>query len=155
MTSKRKLGVLVSDLGASQQNYYLIKNANDLVGNRSDTDVVAFYESLSHPCMAMNFASMQLAECWSFDGVAVATTFSTAEKLIRFPGPRKRAFYCWDIEWLREKRMFRDAQSVYGRPELILLARCKDHAEVISDVWCREVTVVEDFNLEEIFGVVR
>ncbi len=149
-----KLAVMLNNLGPSQLAYNLVLQANALVGSRSDLDVVALYESLCRPCISMNFASMQVVEGWGFDGPVVATSFSTAEKLIRFPAASKKLFLVWDLEWLRVKeKSFRQQLAVYGNTELTLLSRSKDHAKAISDCWNRESLVVEDFDLARIIEV--
>jgi hypothetical protein len=146
-----KLGIAVKDLGPSQLNFNMIRAANSLVMSRPDIDIIGFYENIQRHCLAMNFAVMQIAEAFAFDGTVVATTFSTAEKLLRFPSPKKRLFYVWDLEWLRSPRTpYRTWQAVYGNPELTLLARSQDHAKAIGQAWNREVGILEDFDLERV-----
>jgi len=149
-----KLGIAVNDLGASQLNFLLIQRANELVGSRRDLDIILFYENIVRPCLPMNFAVMQIAECWGFDGPVVATTFNTAEKLLRFPSSPRKLFYVWDLEWTRmRQKLFRSLLSVYGNPDLTLLARCQDHADAIRQCWNREALVVEDCDLDRIIEV--
>lgn len=143
-----KLGVLVRDLGPSQFNYYCIRNANVALKSGKVADFVAFYENLTKPCLTPNFAIMQAAEAWGYDGVLVATTLSTAEKLIRFPSAQRKLFYVWDLEWLRMgQKSYRALQAVYGHSRLRLLARSAEHARLIGEVWNREAAIVDDFDL--------
>jgi hypothetical protein len=147
-----KIGVLVNDLGYTQQNYFFITNVNQLVSSRSDVDIIAFYESLRKPCLAMNFACMQINEAYGYDGVVLATSLLTADKLIRFPSPKKKLFYVWDLEWLRiQSKQFTTLRAIYGHPELELIARSKEHARLIEECWNRPVAhVVDDFNIESL-----
>jgi len=149
-----KLAVMVNNLGPSQLAYALITQANALVGDRYDLDIVALYDTLAKPCHAMNFAAMQAAEGWGFDGPVVATTLNTAAKVLNFPAASRKLFLVWDLEWLRtQRKTFRPLQAVYGHPDLTLLARSKDHAQAISDCWNRDSIVVEDFDLGRIIEV--
>lgn len=152
-----RLGILVHDLNASQLAYFLIRNANALLAAGTDTDVTVFFEDPSPPCLPANFACMPAYECWGFTGTAVATTFETARKLQNCPGPRKRAFYVWDLEWHRPhaRRTFDDWASVYREASLPLVARGPDHAAAISAAWNRPVLAsVEDADLARLIGAV-
>lgn len=143
-----KLAVMLNSLGASQLSYRLVTQANALVGSRADLDVVALYEELARPCLPLNFASMQAAEGWGFDGPVVATSLSTAEKLALFPAAARKLFLVWDLEWLRLRgRPFRSLRAVYGHPDLTLLARSADHARAVADCWGRDAEVVGDFDM--------
>lgn len=145
---------MLNNLGPSQLAHGLISQTNALVASRSDVDVVALYESLTRPCLPLNFAAMQVAEGWGFDGPVVATSFSTAEKLIRFPASPKKLFLVWDLEWMRMKqKSFEQLFAVYGHTDLTLLARSHDHAKAISDCWNREAVVMDDFDLSKIIEV--
>ena len=146
-----KIAIMLDDLGPSQLAHTVICQGNDLCANHQGYDVVALYEDLQRPCIPMNFACMQIAEGWAFDGVVVATSFSTAEKLLSFPSASKKLFMVWDLEWIRLKqKSFRQLLSVYGNEQLTLLARSYDHAKAIADCWNRTVKVIEDFNLKSI-----
>lgn len=152
-----KFGVLVNDLGPGQLATRLLTQANALVASRADLDVLVLYEALRRPCVDPAFATMQVAEGYAFDGPMVATTASTAEKLARFPAVPRKLFYAWDLEWLRPHlargRSFADWRRVYGNPDLVLVARCDDHARVLANAWNREVAVVEHFDLEHLLAL--
>ena len=151
-----KLAFAVTDLSASQLSCMLLRNIANFMTKHYDTDIIVFYENLEIPCMPPACAVMQIHEAFSYDGPLVATSLSTAEKLIRFPGPRQRAFYVWDLEWIRlQHKSYESLRDIYASPELTLFARGHDHAQLIEDVWNRKVAaVVEDFNLHEILTVI-
>jgi hypothetical protein len=150
-----KLGIMVKDLGPSQLNYNIISQANAIVGSRSDTDVIVFYDVIQRPCMTVNFAVMQMVEAYSFDGPVVATTFKGAAKLLSFPGPSKKAFFVNDLEWTRPWAVgatpsFRELRSVYAAPALLLISRGPDHKKLIEDAWDVPVHAIDDFDLKQI-----
>lgn len=144
-----KLGVLLDNLGPTQLAYYLIRNANALLAAEPLSDVLAFYEHLVKPCAPPHFATMQTSEVWGFDGVAVATSFATAQLLLHCPTPSKKLFYVWDIEWLRMKqKSYEGLAAVYRNPDLHLVARSGQHADLLARCWNREILcVMEDFDL--------
>jgi hypothetical protein len=152
-----KLGIAVRDLGASQLNFYIVNQVNALVAKNADKDAILFFEEHRRPCLPMNFAVMQMTECFGFNAPVVATTVASAEKLLRLPGPTKRIFYVWDLEWLRfQHKNFRALQAVYGHPSLLLIARSGDHKQAIEQAWNRPVdAVIENFNLDAIMEVVN
>ena len=147
----KKIGFAVSNLGAGHMNYSLIRQINLLMANRVDTDIILFYETLALPCLPPACARMQIHEGYGFDGPIVATSLTTAEKLIRFPSPPRKIFYVWDLEWLRmPQKSYEQLRSIYSNPDLEVVARGNDHRDLIQDVWNRPVTaVIEDFNLTE------
>lgn len=147
-----KLGIAVPNLGAGHMSYCLIRNINLFMSERYDTDITVFYETLALPCLPPACAVMQIHEGFSFDGPMVATSLSTADKLARWPGPSRRLFYVWDLEWLRmPQKSFEQLRGIYGNPDFDLIARGPDHAHVLMDVWNVPVKyVVEDFNILDI-----
>jgi len=156
MSQRTKLAVAVTNLGPTQLNYFMIARVNQLMGQRHDVDFIAFYENLFRPCVpTMNFASMQLVEAYGYDGTIIATTLLTADKVLKFPGPKRKLFYVWDLEWLRiQDKHYSTLKSIYANPNIALIARSKEHQRAIEDCWNRNVSyVVDDFNIEAIVGL--
>jgi hypothetical protein len=147
-----KIGIAVESLGPSQISFLLISKANSIVHSRPDIDIVVFYESISRPCITPHFAMMQLAEGWGYDGHVVATAINTAEKLLQFPSAKTRSWYCWDLDWTRQRRMFSSFRSVYGDPSLNLIARGESHQKAIRSAWHRDVSLVKDFDFTELMS---
>ncbi|SVC44680.1 uncharacterized protein METZ01_LOCUS297534, partial [marine metagenome] len=92
--------VLINNIGASQLSYLVVQNLNELGNHRPEIDAIVYYENMQKHCLPPNFAIMQIAEAWGHHGPMIATSLSTAQKLIGFPSERK-LFYVWDLEWLR------------------------------------------------------
>lgn len=150
-----KLGVAVNNLGPSQLAFRLITQANDLVSERTDLDIIAFYERVAPPCVMLNIATMPMVESFSYDGAVVATDLSTAQQLAGAAAPASKFFLVWDLEWTRmPQKDFRSLRSIYGDERLRLLARSEDHAKAISDAWNRSADVVGDLDLERILELV-
>lgn len=122
---------------------------------RGDADVVAFVENHGVPALTPPFALMNVAECYGFRGVVVATDLHTAGLLAGCPGPSRRLFYVWDLEWLRlGPYPHEDLRAIYGNPRLEIVARSEDHAGVIERAWGRRaVGIVEDADLSQLVGV--
>jgi hypothetical protein len=151
-----KIAFAVSNLGASQFNHDLILAANRAVDSRVDLDITLFFENISRPCLPLNVASMHIVEGWGYDGPVVATNFSTAEKMLRFPTVSKRMLYSYDLDWMRiNPRDFRVMHGVYSNPNLILAARCTEHAEIIAKVWNRHVKVIRFCDINAILESFR
>jgi hypothetical protein len=145
-----KLAVMLKDLGVGQLAHALITGANALLEARTDLDVVALYECLTSPCVLPHFATMQVAEGWTFDGVVVATDLSTAAKLQTFPSAVRKLFMVWDLEWVGAKRPYRELAPLYRDPEFALLARSADHARAIRGCWNVGAAVVGDLDLSRV-----
>ena len=147
----KKIGFLVNDLNPSQLSYFLIKNANEFLTKNKDYDIYIFYDNLAVPCLTPNFAIMQAAEAFSFDGTLIATNLNTASKLINFPSAEKKYFYVWDLDWMRMKNKSFDAlQSIYGNKELSLIARSDEHKQAIENAWNAPVkNVISNFDMSK------
>jgi hypothetical protein len=146
----------VDDIGGGQLGYYLSRNLNVFLAKHYDTDVTVFYDTMHRQCMMPNFPVMQMAEAWGQHGPAVATSISTAIKLLDFPGPSPKLFYVWDLQWIRRgQQMWEIFEYVYCNPRLTLIARGEDHQRVISQCFNRDVEyIVDDFNIEQLLGVI-
>ena len=158
-----KVGFLVENLGASQAGYYLCKGINDFVGANPSRDIICYYEFFEPECLYVNCASLHIAEAWMQDGIMIATSQSTAEKLIGFPSTSKKYFYVWDLEWLRREGVRQQLQntgyspySPYLNPRLELICRSKYHADIIENNFNRKVEhIVDDFNINQIMEIVK
>ena len=158
-----KLGFLVENLGASQLGYYLCNNINKFLGSNPRSDIICYYEHFEEECMQPNFQVLHVADAWMQEGAIVATSESTAEKLLGFPGTRERYFYVWDLEWLRfDKRKPKFGNMGYFpflpylNPHLEIICRSKYHADIIENNFNREVKyIVEDFNIKQIMEIIN
>lgn len=149
-----RLGFILSSLGATQLAYHLLEQGDAVLSDRTDLDVVVFFQNVTKTWTTPTFAAMNISEAYGFTGVAIATDLDTAGKLARFPGPSKRFFYVWDLEWLRPSgRFYEDYASVYCK--LPLIARSDSHARLIEYCWNRPVhAVVPNCDLAGIAKVV-
>lgn len=141
----------------NQLAFHFISNANALLDKRHDIDVTAFLCNQSPPLEYPKFASMNINEAFDFDGAAVATTIYTAEKLARFPGPKLRYFYLWDMEWMRKPyRNFEELVEIYNNPGIKLVARHEEHKDIINKCWNRSAhAVIPDCDMGAFVEMIR
>lgn len=148
-----KIGLLLPDLSPTQLAYFAVRRANDRAQRAPLLDVTLFVERAVPPCVKPATAVMPAHEVWAFDGPVVATTWQTARLLLECPRPYPKAFYVWDLEWLRMGVFpFEVVSPVYLHGELRLIARSHSHAWAIQAAWDRECVVSEDFDLEPILA---
>lgn len=149
-----KLGIALNNLGASQLNFYLARNANAAIAATRGLDVVVFFETMQRPCLPLSFASMQMPEAWGFDGVLIATSLSTVEKVVRCPSADKKIFFVWDLEWLRfPQKQYRAFRALYAHPELTLVTRGPDHARAVEEAWNVKAHVCGNFDMQRLLEV--
>lgn len=148
---KHKIGVLVRDFGPSQLTYEMISSANKLMVERSDTDIIGFFENSAKHSFGLNFSSMYLDEAWSYTGTLIATSLSTAVKLIKLPSAQRKLFYVYDLEWLRiYDKNFSVLAKLYRHKEIELVARSATHAKLLSNCWnIQNIKVIESFDIEK------
>lgn len=147
-----KLGIIVQDFTASQLSYDIINNVNNFIKNKHDIDIWGFCNELNTIVIQPHFPIVQITYAWEFDGIAIATNLNTLDKLLLMPGPRKRFFYNYDLEWLRmPKKDYLTLARYYRNNDVELIVRSEDHKKVIENCWNREVLLVmEDFNIKKI-----
>jgi len=99
---------------------------------------------------------MEISQAWGHKGPMIATSLSTAEKLISFPSEQK-FFYVWDLSWIRNSRELNDYEKykrIYTDSSLSLIARSESHKQAIENCFNRKVEhVVSDFNIQDILEI--
>ena len=152
----KNFSVLVPNTGANQISFCLINQVNRLFDIRPEIDVMVFYENIHKNCIPANFSAMEISHAFNHKGPMIATTVSTAEKLISFPS-EKKFFYVWDLSWVRNSRQLSEYEKykkVYCDESLELIARSKSHKKAIENCFNRKVKhVISDFRIEEILEI--
>lgn len=151
----KKLGLALPDFGANQLAYSATINTNRFLENHYDVDIIGFYESLIKYGVSPNFACMQAVELWGYDGAVVASSLNMAQDILHIPTLQKKYFYIWDLEWVHlPDKDYSKLKSIYCNPELTLITRNEDYAQVIKKLWNRPVEhIVEDFNIEKLVNI--
>lgn len=146
----KKVGFLVDDLGPSQSSYFLIRSLNGWLAKSHEHDAIVFQRTTVRPCSEPRFALFTATDLPGFQGPVISTSFSCAQQLLKTQGPCKLAYYMQDVEWLRQARSWEEWQSVFANEHLQILTRGSSHARLFRQCWNREVSLVEDFNMEQI-----
>lgn len=151
-----KLGIALNNLGASLLNYCAITNINKFMKQNYKTDIICFYENTIKQSIPLDAASMQSVELWGYDGPVIATNLNLAHDICKIPSIKKRFFYVWDLEWYyMDDKNFEKLQEVYCNPDLTLITRNADYANILDSVWnANAYDIVEDFNLEKMMDIV-
>ena len=152
----KNFSVLVPNTGANQISFCLINQVNRLFDIHPEIDVMVFYENIHKNCIPTNFASMEISSAFNHKGPMIATTPSTARKLISFAS-EKKFFYVWDLSWVRNSRgtqQYEAYKDVYLNKSLELIARSESHKKAIESCFNREVKhVISDFKIEDILEI--
>ncbi len=149
------INFLVDNIGASQMAYYLVEKSN-AISEAGDARIIVFYDQLHRPCRKLLLPAMMMIEAWAQPGVSIATSISTAARLLSFPGPQQKMFYVWDMSWLRNPKRVGPFTELFRNPELTLIARCPDHAAVLTNNFNVKVPYVFDnFNSESLLRAIE
>lgn len=143
-----KIGILFSNIEYNQLIHYV----SEFVNRNHDIDLIGFFDNNYVLSNRLNFATMQSNELYSYDGIGIATDISTAEKLLHSPSLKKRYLYLWDLEWLRHpQKVYHDFAKIYRNKEIKIIARTKDHADLIENCFNVKVKYIADnFKIEKI-----
>ncbi len=148
----KKLGVIVDSLGPNELAYHLISSGNALIQNmpKERIDLIVFFQNILPQCLPLQFSSMNLSEAYDYNGTLIATDLLAASKMVNYPGPKRKIFYVWDLEWIRlPNRNYDSFAECYGDERLELFCRSKQHQFFIKNAWGREAKIIEYCNLEE------
>jgi len=148
----KKLGLVTSHLTVNQLSYQFISSANRLLVERDDVDISLFFVNDGPRIVKPSFSCMCLFEAYAYDGVTVATSLSTAARILDYPGPNRNPIYlyCMDLDYLRmQNRQYEALASVYMNPKIHLIARSKSHYDILSSVFKQPVGIVEGCEAKE------
>jgi hypothetical protein len=144
-----QLGISLSHLGASQAAFNAIKLANSMFG--TEHDCTLFFRDITVHCTKINAGVMTLSQIWSFRGKLITTSFYDTEFAINAIGPESVLFYCWDLEFLKKEKNYIKNLTILRNEGIVLVARNKDHAEIIYNYCNRRPDLIVDnfnFNIE-------
>ena len=101
---------------------------------------------------------MAASEVWNFGGVLISTDINTTLTLKKCFAPKKKIFYVWDLEWMRNRmgqtKSFEVLIQAFSDEKIELVARSKDHAKAIENLSNRKVkNIVENFNIEKLMRI--
>lgn len=144
-----KAGFVVQRLNGSQQAYKLCQTANAMV-MEDLVDIIVFHDEWDISPIDTAFMMLQKQHMWSYEGILVATDIRSAEQVLKSPGPSKKYFYLWNLEWLYIPG-FTNARlsNVYQNPDLDLIVRSTYHADLVTKCWKKPVSIIEDFDKNE------
>jgi len=150
------LNVLMHNVEPSQLSFFSIVELNKIVESKGSISPIIYQETPSSPCVNMLFPTMQIAEAWAQKGVGIATSLSTASKLLSLPCMERKLFYVWDLTWLRHPKHYEYHASIYTNQHLELIARSESHAKLITNCFNRDVKhILRDFNHEELLEILK
>ena len=154
-TTRKQLGFLVQDLHASQLGYYLVKNLNELCVERPDIEPIVFFDRVAPYCKTPQFACMNMAEAWGYNGIVIATSALLANILVNMPCPRVKYLYAWDLDWLRgQNRPYALFNKLFHEPSLKLIARSQNHIDIIrNDFNIKVKDIMDDFNWRQLLPI--
>jgi hypothetical protein len=158
MIPVKQCGFIVNTLFHNQLTYYLIKNLNEYISSQvcAEIDPILFYEDMKPSSITPLCSTMHVAECWTYNAPVIATTLSGANKLINIPGPTKKFYYPYNLEWIRPQIPQYEAYAkVFCDPQLHIIARNEDHKLVIENCFNIKVAgIVNDFDIKELIGII-
>ena len=156
MTQLTKFGVILDDLTMSQKTFLAITQINKRVQEDLSFDAVIFTKNMAIPCIRPKCANVFIQEIAHYDGMLIATDLDSAMIMIKSVNRAKKAFYVWDLEWIRRSKDFLENMNVYRSPEIKLVARSETHAKEIEKYSGRKVeAVVDDFNLDKLLELYK
>lgn len=145
----QKIGICIDNLNTSQLSYLTTLNANIALNKLSTRDICVFFENISDICMYPLFARMNISEIWNFDDLLITTNLKNTELAIKCMTPRKKIFYVWELEFLKDKDYIKNL-NIYRNKEIELVAPSDEYAKAIEKYCNITPKVIPDFDIERI-----
>lgn len=146
------INIFLDNLGANQAAYSTITQINSFYQEKNNNTITVFYNDLQKFCIQPHFTVLHVVEGWGQDGVGIATSFTTLEKMIEFPRLNPKIYYMWDLDFLRLQPKYYDiGRNSICNPSIKLICRSLGHAALIKNNFNRKVDfVVDQFNFKGI-----
>lgn len=136
----RKIGLVLNNWGPSDVAFDAIYSVERAP---REIDITGFYLTPSRPCLAPRFAVVESYLSYAFTGPLVATSLATADRVLKAASSKDRYFYIWNLEWLHQPVPFTVLHELLTT--LKPIARTKEIADHLSEVWGVEVKVAKNF----------
>jgi len=148
-----QFGVITYSLDPSQQGIMIAKALNDHIATHTNLCPIVFYRDYYQSLITPLFPMMQEVEAWQFTGPVIATSLESAKRLLKYPSPSKKFLYVLNLEWTYEQNAnYDELSSIYANINLI--ARSQDHFNLLKNTWATPVGIAEDFNCQQIMGII-
>ena len=147
------IAAVLNDLGPSQKAFYLIKEFNKAIKDTKKS-VCVFFERPSVPVTKPLFACSNISFFSGYHDIAISTNLHEAETLLKSYNKSDKYLYLWDIDWLEKPVYYKTAQKIILNDRLKIIARSKDHANVIEN-FCNKSPegIVDNWRLDQLNGV--
>ena len=133
----------------SQESFMAIVSANTLNDDINHT-VNLFTLANSLPVIKPNCSILPLEKALYTRGINIATSFNTA-KFLKSCIAEKKVFYVWEPEWIFKQSDYLTWFNIFNDDEIILIARCREHAKCIYNLSGRRVKVIiPNFDMKDI-----
>ena len=152
---KMQIASIVDDLGASQRNFYMIKEFNKGAVSK-DLSMGAFYNRPSMCITTPHFSCKNISFLSGYHGVAISTTIEGADSLLKSHNNSDKYLYLWNIEWLSSVVNFDAVCRILLDDRLKIIARSDSHAVIINNFCNKEVSgVVDNWNIDELRKIIH
>ncbi len=151
-----QIGILVDSLNRNDLSINILNKIKPY--SKGYVDPIVFFQRLEIAHARYRFGLMASSELWGFKGTAIATSLNTAELLLNCISPQKKYLYLWDLEWMKNDiKQCKNVDylyKIYNDPNLHLIAKSKEHYDIIKSCWKEPVGIVEGFDYERLIELV-
>lgn len=136
------IGIILPNLEMNQLAFETIYTINKEIASNNGYDYRIFFEDLSARCIDPMCATMNSSEVHSYDGLLISTTLDNTRTSLKAIGKIERAFFVWDLEFVRNEKNYIENLKIYRDPRIKLIARSEDHAKVLMNYSNRKADLI-------------
>jgi hypothetical protein len=148
-----KTMICLENVSYSQFNYEAITQVNRFC-EQSNEEVCFVTLDQTMPFTQINTAVYAPYDMDSFhNGLIIAHTLNLANRMLGCTNNSKKVLYLYDLDWMFQPIFYDEIYSILNNPDLFLIARSQDHADIIQRTCSRKVdAILDNFNLEDIWN---
>lgn len=135
----------VDSLKTDQFSFTLLNYCNSLCEKHCP---IIFTREIPKLCIPPRFAIMNIIEAFRYDGILIATSFSTLETIQNCLGQITRYLYLWNPEWISEAFNFPYVYSLLHSTKIPVIVRSIYHQQIFKNNFQINALVSDNFNLE-------
>ena len=151
-----KACIMLKKLDISQMGFYLCRSVNQILADTYNIDISIYYQNWGKPPIPPRFTMLMEREVFGLQGTVISTDIRTTQHLIRCPGPTKKFFYVWNLEWLAAQTInYMSLYDIYCNDKIELIARSKSHFDLLSKIWKEPKYIMEDFDKNTLLEIIQ
>lgn len=150
------IGFYLLDIAADNEQQKIILNSiNELCKKLPYSNIVLFNNQFNNIDLNHKYYILHIQQAKYFDGILFIFDTKSAMLTKTFPGAKKQVLYISEPEWSKNPGLpYGFWHSIYMQNNLEVITNNKDTYELCNICWKQPLSLMSEFNSEEIYNVI-